>query len=296
MHEKKCTVGTCEGIIRGGRESDKKSVFFSGQNTEEIGSLFFEHTEKIEKNLSFVFQENTKKMFFFRVENFLSAEISLNISVENNCEIFFVFLLRDTEHSIGKIKIQTSVAQGSVFHSSCIHLAEGKTELEKTVFLQEKNAHANTIFTELGGKKANAETIISHQSHASETSGDIRTRCILGNNAKSSITGIPQVGLNAENCVSHLDQKTILLSPAARSISVPQLNIANNKVEASHKSSFVHLSAEDEFYLQSRGISKRNIADLLLDGMLSETLASIPEEAVKTCLAETSHSFLHSLS
>lgn len=296
MHKKKCCIGSTEGSIRGARDlvSSEQEVraIFSGTNLEEIASLFFEHTAEIVAPTELYFEEGTKKMFFLRVENFSSAELPLEITVEKNSEIFFVFLLQDAQESTLNMSISTNVAEKSHVHFSGIHLGSGASDITLTTKLNGENATAHTVFTEIGNKKSTANVTITNQSHASHTSGDIKTRCILRDNAKSSITGIPDVQLHAEHCTSHLDQKTILLSPAARSISVPQLNIANNKVEASHKSSFVHLSAEDEFYLQSRGVSKQSIANLLLDGMLAETLNNIPEEAIQKCIGEAAHSFL----
>lgn len=296
MHKKKCSVGTHEGKIRGSESILLEKAYFSGEKREHIGSLFFEHTKKIKSHSKLFFREKTKKMFFFRVEKFSSAEIQCDISVEKNAKIFFVFLVHDQEISEGRIKINADIKEGASLYLSAMHLGKGKIEIEKNIFLREKNAHAETLFTEIAAKKSDSIVRIHHNSCMSETSGNIRTRCILSDSAKSNITGVPHVELHAENCKTHLDQKTILLSPAARSISIPQLNIANNKVEASHKSSFVHLDREDEFYLQSRGISKCNIANLLLDGILSETLENIPEEAIQTCLSETAHSFLQKIS
>ena len=294
MDKKKCTTGTHEGKIHGAL-CVGDTLVFSGTNREEVASLFFEHTENIHVSHTLLFEEHCKKIFFLRAEHFSTLNMPITVHIKKNAEVYFLILAQSKKGSRGKLRIRGACEENGILQTTIIHTNMGDMDIDVSVELRGREGKSFLRHIHIGGGKGVANVTLQNISQYSHTHGDIQTRCILGGNAKSSICGIPTVVFGAEECVSHLRQKTILLSPTARSISVPMLRIANNRVEASHASSFLHLTVEDEFYLRSRGIEEKNIADMLLHGMLHELLRDIPDQSLTRCISETSYSFLHNI-
>lgn len=67
---------------------------------------------------------------------------------------------------------------------------------------------------------------------------------------------------------SYLDEHLLLLSSQARAKASPSLEISNNDVKASHSSSVEEIDLEKLFYLQSRGISKEESKQTLIESFL----------------------------
>lgn len=87
---------------------------------------------------------------------------------------------------------------------------------------------------------------------------------------KSSIRFFGKIIIE-ENCGqsnSFLTERVLLLSDEAKAETVPELEILTDDVKCSHAASISKIPESQLFYLQSRGISKRQAEDLIIDGFL----------------------------
>ncbi len=85
----------------------------------------------------------------------------------------------------------------------------------------------------------------------------------------------------AQKSDTRVDLHLRLSGPKARGEMTPGLNIAANDVKAGHSASTFQLSAEDLFYLRSRGLSPEEIARLFAMSMADIFVRDIPDERVK---------------
>lgn len=74
-------------------------------------------------------------------------------------------------------------------------------------------------------------------------------------------------GCGASN--SFLTERILLLSDTAKAEAVPELEILTDDVKCSHAASVSKIPDEQIFYLQSRGIDKKNAEDLIVEGFLN---------------------------
>ncbi len=128
--------------------------------------------------------------------------------------------------------------------------------------------------------------------NASETSGSLVMLAGLFDHSQANIKGCPTVLPGAKSCSTHLEQRSILLGDSSRIQTLPALDIANDNVDASHKSSIAHISDEDMFYLQSRGIDSKKSPLLSLEGMTHEVLGNMPNHPIKNEVHEKIQHFL----
>lgn len=67
---------------------------------------------------------------------------------------------------------------------------------------------------------------------------------------------------------SFLEERILLLSDKAKAEAVPELEILADDVKCSHAATISNIPKEHLFYLQSRGLSKKNAEDAIIEGFL----------------------------
>lgn len=68
---------------------------------------------------------------------------------------------------------------------------------------------------------------------------------------------------------SFLEERILLLSDQAKAEAVPELEILCDDVKCSHAASISPIPQEHLFYLESRGIPKKQAQDMIVEGFLS---------------------------
>lgn len=118
------------------------------------------------------------------------------------------------------------------------------------------------------------ESIVEY-SHPECTSEQV-VKSLLAGESKSIFQG--SILLHREAQKSNTDQlsQTLSLSKRAESISEPMLEIQADDVKAGHGSAFGSLNEEEQFYLQSRGLSKEASQLLLISGFAQEFFQKLP--------------------
>lgn len=67
---------------------------------------------------------------------------------------------------------------------------------------------------------------------------------------------------------SFLEERILLLSPTAKAEAIPELEILCDDVKCSHAASISKIPDQQLFYLQSRGISKKQAEEMIVEGFL----------------------------
>lgn len=155
---------------------------------------------------------------------------------------------------------------------------------ELSVVLQESGAHMTTfgLASLAGTQQADQFSRIDHKVGACTTQQI--SKSLLAGASRSAFTGRIFIRPNAQKADSQQLSKSLLLSDKAESNSRPQLMIEADDVKASHGATVGHVSAEELFYLRSRGLSKDQSLRLLSFAFLSELLDPITDPQVKSWL------------
>lgn len=156
-----------------------------------------------------------------------------------------------------------------------------------------------SIINHLVGRRANAEVrkIIKTQEKqhidlyventydAEHVTGEMLVNCAANDASTISCEGMIKITKNGQFTDSYLKQNTLLLHKNARVDSVPSLEIDANEVKAGHGSAISRVKDSDVFYLQSRGINKKDAQNMYVHGFLqsmTKDFSSIPYVAERT--------------
>ena len=117
-------------------------------------------------------------------------------------------------------------------------------------------------------KECHTHTLVQHL--APHTRSRQHYKGVLQEEAKSSFTGKIYVHPEAQKTEAYQLNNNLLLSPQSKAYSKPNLEIFADDVKASHGATIAQLNAEDLFYLQSRGLTKKEAQEFLIEGFCKE--------------------------
>ena len=114
---------------------------------------------------------------------------------------------------------------------------------------------------------------------------DLLVKGALRDEAVSVYSGLIKIRKDAQHSDAYQANRNLLLSPTAKADSIPKLEIEANDVRCTHGATSARIDAEQEFYLESRGIKPAQAQELLVFGFFEEVLGKIENEALHDTLA-----------
>lgn len=123
------------------------------------------------------------------------------------------------------------------------------------------------LFHGTGSDDININLTIVHQ--APHTRAKTMLKGVAEGNSRIRFFGRIIIQENCGDTQSFLEERILLLSDTAKAEAVPELEILTDDVKCSHAASVSSIPEEEVFYLQSRGIPKKNAEAMIVAGFLS---------------------------
>lgn len=105
---------------------------------------------------------------------------------------------------------------------------------------------------------------------APHTAGNTLIKAVVMPEGNLSLKGTIKIKKKATNVQAFLKHAVLLIGDNSRAVSIPQLEIENNQVQASHASAIGPIDQSQLFYLMSRGFSYESALDLIIKSFLSK--------------------------
>ncbi len=136
-------------------------------------------------------------------------------------------------------------------------------------------AHIFALFT---GKNTEQKTLSLVQKHsAPNTVSHAIIKTALFDKATFSSEGLIKIEKKAAGSDASYECRALLLSPFAQASAKPTLEILTNNVKCHHAAAIASFDPKQLFFAQSRGLSKKQAQQLLVDGFFNETLEKMEE-------------------
>ncbi len=167
-----------------------------------------------------------------------------------------------------------------------LHAGARQARHESFSQLQAPGAHSEMLALTLArqSQEFDQRTLQIHQ--APNTSSNLLYKNALLDQAKTIFSGLINVDPDAQKTDAYQSNRNLMLSDDAEAHSLPGLEIQANDVRCSHGATSSRIPAEQEFYLQSRGIAKTQADQLLVFGFFEEVLGRIENTGLHDRLAE----------
>jgi len=218
-----------------------------------MNKLIIDNVDKIE---SLIISEDTKLVI-----NLKDSVGSINIDVMDNISSYVMYIGNNTKN-----KVKYNLGENSkVFVNKLVVNTSDYIEINLNGNFSSINYNTG-IINECNN---NYVEVINH--NFSNTSSFVCTHAINMNDSNFVLDIDGMVGKDRLNCVTNQDNKIINKSCGKTTIK-PNLLIDNNLIDATHSAYIGNFNGKVVFYLQTRGLSKRKIEELLSVGFLLEKM------------------------
>jgi Fe-S cluster assembly protein SufD len=178
----------------------------------------------------------------------------------------------------------TVVRRDARVQSLNLHLGGRQARHESLSQLQAPGAFSEMLALTIAdsGQEFDQRTLQIHQ--APNTKSDLLYKNALRGTAKTIFSGLIVVDPDAQKTDAYQSNRNLMLSDEAEANSLPGLEIQANDVRCTHGATSARIPAEQEFYLQSRGIPKQAADELLIFGFFEEVLNRLTSEPLHEAL------------
>jgi len=122
------------------------------------------------------------------------------------------------------------------------------------------------VFSASLKEKIDVEVVIHHR--APHTRAETSLRGVARDQSQVRFVGRIIIDENCGDTNSFLTERILLLSDQAKAEAVPDLEILSDDVKCSHAASISRIPEEQIFYLMSRGITRKDAEDMIVEGFL----------------------------
>lgn len=136
------------------------------------------------------------------------------------------------------------------------------------------NAFMSGLYFASGEQHIDQRTLQKHSSH--HTYSNLLYKGAVKDNAHSVYQGIIAAGRGAIKVDAYQMNKNLVLSPNARADSLPGLEIDADDLKCSHGSTIGTLDPDQLFYLMSRGLSRAEARQMLVNAFFEEVTSRVP--------------------
>lgn len=131
-------------------------------------------------------------------------------------------------------------------------------------------SHDSQTFTKnilvKSGETLNLETIMEFT--APHTTGNTLIKAVVMPGGNLTLKGLIRINHQAVNAQAFLKHSVLLIGDDSKAVSIPELEISNDQVQASHASAIGPVDQSQLFYLMSRGFSYDLALNLIIKSFL----------------------------
>ena len=111
---------------------------------------------------------------------------------------------------------------------------------------------------------------------APHTSSSVVSKSISKSDGVSVYRGMLNIAAHAHGCTASVECDALFLDPQSRTDTLPDIKVRNNDVTLAHEARVGRLSAEDIFYLTSRGITQEEAMAMIVNGFIEQIVRNLP--------------------
>lgn len=182
---------------------------------------------------------------------------------------------------------RTRLEEGAKVEWVVINLGSRNIDDQVAVHMVEKGATANifTIYFAADNQKVKLETGVYHE--APHTTSDILAKGIAKDRSTIDHLCLTRITHEAYKAAAYQRSQALLLDGKAQVTARPYLEIKQQDVQAGHAVSTGQIDEEQLFYLASRGLSRRQAEQLIVEGFFSPVLQRVPLSGVRATINQT---------
>jgi len=162
-----------------------------------------------------------------------------------------------------------------------VHLGGRLTKQRLDIVTAEQGSdmrHTGLYFTE---RREHLDLFTTDLHEAGHTTGDTVWKGALTGDSRASYEGLIEIVPGAQESHTYLQTHSMLLSAKAKADAIPSLIVKTDNVSASHGGTVGELDEEQIFYMESRGIPRRDAVRILVEGYFEEVVQRLDDPGLE---------------
>lgn len=176
-----------------------------------------------------------------------------------------------------KVNVEAEAAVDWIFGSLGSHLTKNFSDLN--LVGQGSSGKMSGFYFTNGNQHLDHDTQQNHL--APNTTSDLLFKGALVGESRSVWQGMIYVAENASKTDGYQANRNLVLSKKARADSIPGLEILTDDVRCTHGATVGKIDTDMVFYLESRGIPRKEAEKLIVEGFFDPIMQRIPFAGVK---------------
>jgi Fe-S cluster assembly protein SufB len=169
------------------------------------------------------------------------------------------------------------------YENSTVEWIDANTGSRKTVkfpaiYLRGEGATADIISVAVAGKGQHQDTGAKAIHLAPNTRSRIVSKSVSKDGGRATYRGQLKVAPGATNVVASVRCDALMLDDISRSDTYPYIDIQEDDTTMSHEATVGKVSADQVFYLMSRGLTENEATNLIVQGFLEVFTKELPME------------------
>lgn len=205
----------------------------------------------------------------------------MDIYVGNGAKLNFVELQsygsNEWNFTHEKVNVDRDAEVDWIFGSLGSHLTKNFSDLN--LVGQGSTGKMSGFFFTNGNQHLDHDTQQNHL--AANTTSDLLFKGALLGESRSVWQGMIYVAENATKTDGYQANRNLTLSEKARADSIPGLEILTDDVRCTHGATVGKIDMDQVFYLESRGIPRKEAEKLIVEGFFDPIMQRIPFDGVK---------------
>ena len=243
--------------------------------------------------LQIVFIANTDMTYDIHFNKFVEADLIITKILDNNANLNVNMKLEEGA-IIHTFTENNSTNSNNVYSKDEVHLnanssiqvgyaelSDGSFKADYQYYLDGEGAEAKVRMAILSKEKENKEYEVLIKHNAPYTYGQMDNYGVVKDEGRLVIDGIGTITKGQKQSASHQTNKIMVFDPKCKASANPYLYIDEYDVKASHAAGVGKMDEEHLYYLQSRGLTKKQAMQLITYGYLKPVIEVIDNEMIK---------------
>ncbi len=230
---------------------------------------------------------NIKVKRFSQVDMIMSknldkdAKLHINMELEEGAIVHTFTENNSTNKTDVYSKDEVHLSANSSIQVGYAELSDGNFKADYHYYLDGEGAEAKVRMAILSKEKENKEYEVLIKHNSPHTFGQMDNYGVVKDEGRLVIDGIGTITKGQKGSASHQTNKIMVFDPLCRASANPYLYIDEYDVKASHAAGVGKMDEEHLYYLQSRGLTKKQAMQLITYGYLKPVIEVIDNEMIK---------------
>ncbi|APH01524.1 Fe-S cluster assembly protein SufB [Janibacter indicus] len=243
-------------------------------NTENMGQ--FERTLIIADEGSYVHYVEGCTAPIYKTDSLHSAVVE--IVVKKNARVRYTTIQNWSNNVYNLVTKRTTVAEGGTMEWVDGNIGSKVTMKYPACFLLGEHAKGETLSIAFAGEGQHQDAGAKMVHAAPNTSSSIVSKSVARGGGRTSYRGLVQVLEGATNSKSNVVCDALLVDTISRSDTYPYVDVREDDVQMGHEATVSKVSADQLFYLMSRGLSEEEAMAMIVRGFVEPIARELPME------------------